>query len=370
MRVAADRTRTDAQSVPVTRQGERPPDLLIRGGASPRVAPPAELVALQRLIADRPSGQRSGGPGSPVEAHVQLRGPGSTTAAGPIGRDDARSGGSGVGGSGELTALVAETREQALAAAQSKLKQAFGVDPHQDAKLPPTLAPEQEKNITYQSDQDFEDGYPRTPEETARGLKPKGGRGAYAYALDGTPLIRVRESLTDDPHLTLILSHELLHTLVRWSDPPVDLDEGATQLLALFAQDPRRPLSESIIDDGLVYVTETNNLNDLLARIAGEQRVPLLAAAFLRNDSAQLDAKINARLSPGEDIGRYIFLAGFNQSWPNDIGGRAVPTRNKQLAHEDPIATVFGLLDGTRRLVKNPRKNVFSIRRSVPLASR
>lgn len=350
-------------------EGKRPRALGIPGSELPQVAPSAELVSLQRLIANRTDSRPAGTPTPSPKTLIQRdESTGAIAAQQPLQRDVARGGGAGAGG--ELTKLASEVREQALMLAQTLINQAFGAYLPADLTRTPSLAANEGNNIEYQSDQDFERGLALISQNQTPGAAPRSNRGTYAYALGRTPAIRVRESVTDDPHLSLILTHELLHTLAKWSDPPDDLEESATQLLTLYAQAPSQPLTEARIEDGFVYTSQTNNLNELLSLIAGEQRVPLLAEAYLQNNSARLDALINARLSPGTDVGRYIFLAAFNRTWPTDFGGRAVPSREAKLAPEDPIATVLGLLEGSRRLVTHPKRNVLTIRRASRAVAR
>ena len=363
MKSSASKSSTAERQGRSAHTGERPPALGLPGVALPQVAPPPELVALQRLIASWTASRPIGGPITVADARIQL-----ATRDRPPQSLFSRDGAGNAGGR-ELTELSAETRAQALTMAQTRIKQAFGSYVSSHPKLAPSLADDEEKNIEYQSDRDFENDIPLTPEEQASGNRSRSVCGTYAYALGRTPLIRVRASLTDNPHLVLILTHELIHTLAKWSEPPTDLEESATQLLAIHAQDPSQPLTEARIDQSFVYVTQTNNLNDILSQIAGEQKVPLLAAAYLQNNSAPIDARINARLSPGTEDGRYIFLAAFSRTWPRDFDGRSVPAREARLSQEDPIATLLGLLEGSRQLVKHPRTNALTIRRSVPQAS-
>lgn len=332
-------------------EGKRPPVLGIPEAALPQAVPPAELVALQRMIANRPD-QRPAGAPAPAPAVSVQRDAGTGAADSGRGRGDAARGG-GVGGGRELTQLASETRDQALMLAQSWIKRAFAAYIPADPTRSPSLAADEGNNIEYQSDRDFESGLARISQNQTPGGRPQSARGTYAYALGRTPAIRVRESIAEDPHLALLLTHELLHTLAKWPDLPDDLEESATQLLTLYAQEPSQPLTEARIEAGFVYTSQTNNLNELLSELAGEQRIPVLAEAYLQNSSARLDAKINARLSPGTDVGRSIFLAAFNRTWPGSIGGKSLPRREAALAKEDPIATVFGLLEGSRRLV-NP----------------
>jgi hypothetical protein len=164
--------------------------------------------------------------------------------------------------------------------------------------------------------------------------------------------------------LLITLVHELVHTLVKWKLPPeapLDLEEAATQLLAVCALRQTKKPELDDLSRQYYYIDTTQNLYVLLALLVGDRATATdkLAETYFQGKVDPLKSIVNNRLGSAaaprsdlRDVGWKIFLTSFRKSFVWHFEKETEPYLDTSMRAYtgQPAAITLMLLEGRARL--------------------